>query len=200
MPKPNRKNTKSRNTRSTKKKKEKSNKTYRKKDLKSYSARRERKYTEKDFPTLVKRNNIKKSDINSKTKWSGITPRNDNTNNIESSNTISKDTSSDNKIISIKTFKSYPNRKSVRNQNARYTNVSFDTWELNYFPYILDLHEIFSNEIKELNIETDTFDFLEVFSNFIRDCSSGEMSPCLEKMNKDLEKTYLEYIIKRNDI
>ena len=94
-------------------------------------------------------------------------------------------------------------RKSVRNQNPKPNqNVSYDTWEFTYFKHILALHDIFSGCIDDLGIpgiNTKSAGFLNIFANFIRDCSSGEVSPYIEELTEYESNIYLEYVIKRNE-
>jgi hypothetical protein len=97
-------------------------------------------------------------------------------------------------------YKNY--RKSVRNQNPRLnTTVTYNKWESTYFQHILDLAEIFSNGIDEINLDvtTNNFDFLDYFGRFIKDSSSGEISPYVEEMNKNTKEFYIEFDIKRNN-
>ena len=91
-------------------------------------------------------------------------------------------------------------RKSVRNKTTRSNNnVSYDVWKYTYFKHILDLSDIFSEGVKKLGIETNTINFLDVFSDFIRECSSGEISPYIEDLDEQTEELYLENAIKRNN-
>ena len=93
-------------------------------------------------------------------------------------------------------------RPSVRNQVPRTnTNNSYDTWEFTYFKHILDLHSIFANAIHKLGIpgiDTNSYNFLYVFGKFIRECSSGEISPYIEDLTERDKQVYMEYTIKRN--
>ena len=95
-------------------------------------------------------------------------------------------------------------RKSVRNHISKPNqNVSYDTWEFTYFKHSLNLRDIFSKCVIDLQIpgvDIKSADFFNIFGNFIRECSSGEISPYIEKLNQKEEKIYLEYIIKRNKI
>ena len=108
------------------------------------------------------------------------------------------------KLINInnKINKNYKN-ESVRNQIPRpNNNIHYDVWEHTYFQHILNLHDIFVSGVKKMgvDIETDTFNFLYVFGNFLRECSSGEISPHIEDLSENLDDFYLEYTIKRDDI
>ena len=97
----------------------------------------------------------------------------------------------------------HPNKgkKTVRNQVQNpNNNVSFDTWEHIYFKHILDLNDIFSEGIEKIGINTGSLNFLEVFSHFIRDCSSGEISPYIEDLDPEISEFYNEYTIKRNGL
>jgi hypothetical protein len=72
----------------------------------------------------------------------------------------------------------YRHRHSVRNQIPNpNNNISHGVWEYIYYRHILELSDIFSNCAKKLDIDIDSFDFIDIFSHFIRDCSSGEISP-----------------------
>jgi hypothetical protein len=94
-------------------------------------------------------------------------------------------------------------RPSVRNQVPKpNTNNSYDTWEFIYFQHILELHDIFADAINELGIsriDTKSADFLHVFGKFIRECSSGKISPHVEDLTERQEHMYIEYTIKRNE-
>ena len=95
------------------------------------------------------------------------------------------------------------NRMSVRNQApAAYANNSYDAWEHTYFKHILDLHEIFMNDFRNLKIpdfDPCSASFLYTFGQFVRECSSGEISPYVDDLSEDLENFYCEYIIKRQE-
>lgn len=91
--------------------------------------------------------------------------------------------------------------KTVRNQVPKSNiNVSNDVWEYRYFKHILDLNDIFSEGANKLGIETNTVNFLDIFSKFIRDCSSGEISRFIEDLDEQTEDSYLEFTIKRNEM
>jgi len=93
-------------------------------------------------------------------------------------------------------------KKIIRNQISRLNkNISHDAWEYVYFEHILNLYNIFSEVFKKLNlnIDTDSFDFLYNFSLFIKDCSSGEISPYIENLSDNVNTVYLEYTIKRDN-
>ena len=92
------------------------------------------------------------------------------------------------------------NRTTVRNQVPRpNNNVSFDVWEHTYFKNVLELSDIFSEGANKLDIDTDSSNFLDIFSHFVRDCSSGEISPFIEELDPKTDEFYMEYTIKRND-
>jgi hypothetical protein len=89
------------------------------------------------------------------------------------------------------------------NRISKTSNCSYDTWEFFYFKYILDLYEIFLNGMNQLNlgIDVNSIDTFDKFSKFIRQCSSGEISPYLESIeNTELESLYNEFTIKRNKL
>ena len=82
-------------------------------------------------------------------------------------------------------------------------NNSYDTWEFNYFSNLLDLRDILIKCLEKLNVnsvDTKSANFMYIFSDFIRQYSSGEISSNLEEMEKRTEKIYNEYIIKRDKI
>ena len=92
-------------------------------------------------------------------------------------------------------------RNTVRNQIPKPSNnVSNNVWEHTYFKHILDLGNIFTVGTKKLGIETASVNFLDIFSDFIRQCSSGEISPYIEDLDQNTEEIYFEYTIKRNDL
>jgi len=94
-------------------------------------------------------------------------------------------------------------RRSVKNQiSLQHSNNSHSAWELTYFKHILEIHAIFANAIDKLgfsHINTKSADFLNIFSKFIRKCSSGKLSPYIEELTNEEEQIYLEYTIKRNE-
>jgi hypothetical protein len=95
-----------------------------------------------------------------------------------------------------------PNRQrwTTRNQVPRPNNKnSFNAWEFVYFKHILDLSDIFSKGISELDFDAKSFNFLDIFSHFIRDASSGEISRYIEELDEKTDQFYLEYTIKRNN-
>lgn len=80
------------------------------------------------------------------------------------------------------------------------SHSSYDAWEYSYFQYILDLHDIFTKNIDQFGIKgVNTANFIDVFSHFIYDCSSGEISPFLDKLPLHIENLYSEFDIKRNN-
>lgn len=98
----------------------------------------------------------------------------------------------------IQTFKP---KTLVRNRIPRKNcNSSYYVWEQTYFRHILDLKDIFSLVASKLNIETESIDFLNVFAKFIRDCSSGEISPYIEDLTEYETQSYLNFIILRNEL
>ena len=110
---------------------------------------------------------------------------------ISKSNIISSNTS----IIPIIT------RRGIQKTRAQHRyNCSYGVWEYTYFKHILDLHTIFSNGIRKLGIETDTINFLDKFCYFIRESSSGKISPFIEILNDATVELYSEFTIKRNEL
>jgi hypothetical protein len=92
------------------------------------------------------------------------------------------------------------NKQTVRNQVPKpNNNISFGVWEHTYFKHVLDLNDIFSEGVNKLDIDTNSFEFLSIFSNFIRQCSSGEISPYIEDLDSETNELYMEYTIKRNN-
>jgi hypothetical protein len=103
-------------------------------------------------------------------------------------------------IKNIPNISIFRNKQIVRNQTPKPNNhISFSTWEHKYFKHIVDLSDIFSEGANKLDIDTDSLEFLSIFSSFIRECSSGEISPYIEDFNSETEELYMEYAIKRND-
>lgn len=100
-------------------------------------------------------------------------------------------------VIIQNIFGTTPVRNRIPQRNC---NSSYDVWEYTYFRHILDLKDIFSQRAAKLNIETESVDFLNIFSQFIRDCSSGEISPYVEDLTEDDNEYYLDFTILRNEI
>jgi hypothetical protein len=91
-------------------------------------------------------------------------------------------------------------RQTTRNQVPRpNNNNSFGSWEHVYFKHVLDLSDIFSKGISKLDFNTKSFNFINIFSHFIRDVSSGEISPYIEELDAKTDQFYMEYTIKRNN-
>jgi hypothetical protein len=87
----------------------------------------------------------------------------------------------------------------VRNQfPIDNNNVSFNTWEHTYFKHIIELAKIFSEGCEKFNIDTTSLEFLDIFSHFIRQSSSGKISSYMEDIDSREEDFYMEYAIKRN--
>lgn len=97
-------------------------------------------------------------------------------------------------------IKSLRRRKSVRNSIPKPNfNVSYDVWEHTYFQHILDLADIFFAGTEKLGIYVDYINFLDVFGHFIRDCSSGEISPHIEELSDHTNNFYMNFSILRNE-
>jgi hypothetical protein len=104
------------------------------------------------------------------------------------------------KTIVTKIPQSSRTRPTVRNQTPRpNNNVSFGVWEHTYFKHVLELSDIFSEGVNNIVVDTKSFKFLDIFSKFIRECSSGEISPYIEELDPTIDELYMEYTIKRND-
>lgn len=98
---------------------------------------------------------------------------------------------------------SCPTKLSVRNQIPRpNNNVSYERWELTYFEQILDLSSIFTEGVSKLGINMNfrDVDFLDNFGHFVRDVSSGEISPYIEELSEPVKNIYREFSIKRDDL
>lgn len=114
-------------------------------------------------------------------------PENITTNEV---NTISKSCT-----IIPKCPRANERKETVSNQVPQlYTNASYGVWEHTYFQHVLNLAKIFSNGTRNLGIQTNTIDFLDTFSHFIRDVSTGQISPYIEELNKDTDEFYLNFI------
>lgn len=164
--------------------------------------RRKRESTTPDFPKLSESQSTSTSFSQSGPKWSNIINKDTEhiTSNVESEySKIEGDIIRGNFLLNTQ----YKNENlCVRNQVPRNNyNVSYSTWEISYFKYLIDLYDIFCEGIKKLNIPyLDTVESFENFCYFIRDVSSGEISPYLDSIeNTDVMDTYYEYIIKRDN-
>jgi len=93
-------------------------------------------------------------------------------------------------------YKKTPVRNKILRKN---NNGSYDVWEYTYYKHILDLSNIFALGTKKLGIETESYDFLEIFAHFIRDCSSGEISPYIENLSERDNESYIHFAILRNN-
>lgn len=173
--------------------------------FKADSNRRERKRVEDDFPSLVQERISTPVSTTSGPKWSNLINKDENSIYTTQEN---NDNGADTDFFQQPCPRIRRNRKIVRNQVPKPNHkVSHGMWEITYFKHILDLHAIFVAGIKKLGLEDldiDSFEFLEVFSHFIKDCSSGEISPFIDSIgesnDKNLKDLYFEYMIKRNNI
>ena len=79
---------------------------------------------------------------------------------------------------------------------------SYDTWEHTYFESVLEMYNIFVDEMVKMypsiqsNLETP--EFLYDFSTFLYSCSSTYISPYVEPMSSELEKQYYQYLTLRD--
>lgn len=170
------------------------------------SDRRKRKSTTTDFPKLSDSQSISKIFTQSGPKWSNIINKDacQNTNDNES-----KYSKIESNIITENFLLNRPYKTQnlcVRNQVPKNNyNVSYSTWEISYFKYLIDLYNIFCEGIEQLNIPyLDTPEVFENFCYFIRDASSGEISPYLDSLDNnncmsEIEDIYYEYTIKRDN-
>ena len=162
--------------------------------------RRKRDSTTTDFPKLSESQSKSTSFTQSGPKWSNIINKDTEhiTSNDESEYTkIESDISRGNFLLNTQ-YKKLCVRNQVPKNNY---NVSYSTWEISYFKYLIDLYDIFCEGIEKLNIPyLDTVESFENFCYFIRDVSSGEISPYLDSIdNTNHIDTYYEYIIKRDN-
>lgn len=95
--------------------------------------------------------------------------------------------------------------KTVRNQIPKNKSSSLGVWEYVYFKHILNLKKIFVDGIKNFkfpapnNIETISSYFFDNFSRFIKEYSSGEISPYIENLNEYEEEEYYKFTITKED-
>ena len=114
------------------------------------------------------------------------------------SDKITNDTN--NSVIIPIRIPSYGKRQTVRNQVPKINkNVSYHLWEYTYFQHILDLKAIFSKCSQMLDIDINTVNFLDIFSHFIRDNSSGHISPYIEHLNENSNHIYSNFTTLRNE-
>jgi hypothetical protein len=132
--------------------------------------------------------------------YASIISKNDDKSSLADASEYTNDTESTT-IVPVIIQNIFGTKTQVRNRiPQRNCNSSYDVWEHTYFRHILDLKDIFSQRAAKLNIETDSVDFLNIFSQFIRDCSSGEISPYVEDLTEDENEYYLDFTILRNEI
>lgn len=168
----------------------------------SNSNRRERKQIDTDFPSLVNKKVSPPVSSKTESKWVNIINKDNGDDEPVSTDRENTVNGSDGVPYDCTRIR----RKIVRNQTPKPNyNVSHWSWELTYFRHILELHNIFSEGVKGLgfgDLGIHSFEFLNVFSNFIKDSSSGEISPFVDNVgtNGNLEDLYFEYMVKRNNI
>ena len=170
------------------------------------SDRRKRKSTTTAFPKLSNSQSIPTTCSQSGPKWSNIINKDadQNTNDDDEGeySKIESDIIRGNFLLDTK-YKSQ--NLCVRNQVPKNNyNVSYSTWEISYFKYLIDLYNIFCKGIEKLNIPyLDTTEVFENFCYFIREASSGEISPYLDSIDNidmnEIEDVYYEYTIKRDN-
>ena len=165
------------------------------------SNRRERKSTTENFPKLSKSKSTSTPSVPSGPKWSNLISKDVDEfadNNECEYNKSKNDITGGNFLINT----NYKNPSlCVRNQLPKNNdNVGYNTWQITYFKYLIDLYNIFCEETKELQLPClDTLEAFENFCYFIRDCSSGEISPYVDSIDRTyLEDVYYEYTIKRD--
>lgn len=73
-----------------------------------------------------------------------------------------------------------------------FSKKSFDTWELSFFPYLLEMYKIVHGD--DLNPKD-----MYIFFKYLYDVSSGDISPFLIEMDNELQQLYTDYYIKRQD-
>lgn len=166
------------------------------------SNRREWKSTTTDFPKLYGSQSTSTPFIQSGPKWSNLinkdTNKNTDDDDDDENSKIESDIIRGNFLLNTQ----YKTQNfCVRNQVPKNNyNVSYCNWEISYFKYLIDLYNIFCEGMKKLEIPyLDTIEVFENFCYFIRDSSSGEISPYLDSIDNNLEDTYYEYTIKRNN-
>ena len=172
------------------------------------SNRRERKQDEPDFPILVNGQVSTPVSITSVSKWVNLINKDQDDDNTVSTTQKNTDNGTNADVFPYPCPRIRRNRKIVINQVPKPNyNLSHGAWELTYFSHILELHDIFTRGIKKLgfgDLGLDSFEFLEVFSHFIKDSSSGKISPFVDSVgegtNSNLEDLYFEYMVKRNNI
>jgi len=170
------------------------------------SNRRVRKSTTTDFPKLSGSQSTSTPFTHSGPKWSNLitkdTDKNTNDDDEDENSKIESDIIRGNFLLNTK-YKS--KNLCVRNQVPKNNyNASYSSWEISYFKYLIDLYNIFCEGMEELEIPyLDTNEVFENFCYFIRDSSSGEISPYLDSIDNNimnnLEDTYYEYTIKRDN-
>jgi hypothetical protein len=94
-------------------------------------------------------------------------------------------------------------RRCVTNYTPPKRNCCYDTWEREYFQYLITVREIFIQGLvnidkKYMKIDLLSPEFFYLLSTFIYDVSSQYISPYLEEFPEYIEDEYIEYVIKRN--
>lgn len=81
------------------------------------------------------------------------------------------------------------------NVPSQLNNVGHGAWEYVYFNHILELLTIFSSYSRKLklNIDTSSFKFINSFSRFIHNCSTGKISPYIENFSRNSNAIYRDY-------
>lgn len=72
----------------------------------------------------------------------------------------------------------------------KYRNVSYDSWEYAYFPYLNCMYKIFYDDYDA--------ELMYNFFRFIFYVSSGEISKHLRRMSEEERYIYSQYLIKKN--
>ena len=163
------------------------------------------KSTTTDFPKLFGSQTTSTPFTHSGPKWSNLIKKDtdENKNDEDENNKIESHISTRNCLFNTQYKTQY---LCVRNQIPKNNyNVSYYSWEISYFKYLIDLYDIFCKGMEELEIPyLDTSEVFEDFCYFIRDSSSGKISAYLDSIDNNasinnLEDSYYEYTIKRNN-
>lgn len=79
----------------------------------------------------------------------------------------------------------------------------YDTWEYNYFEYLIDMRNIFASRFIETYPDDAQYvyseEFFYRFAKFVYNNSSKRIDPTIKQMSKSSEEEYSKYLFKKEE-
>jgi len=93
------------------------------------------------------------------------------------------------------------NTPNVRRRNFRHF---YETWEYNYFEYLIEMRNIFASRFLEFYPEESKYiyseEFFHKFAKFIYSQSSTRIPPTLKPVSSYAEEEYSKYLFKKEEL